>query len=123
MRFVEGVCGNRMRFVEGVCGNKMRFVEGVFKIRFVVGVPSRLDGVTGNGIAKSRSFLLGDFVGEREPEGVGEPGRWGAARMAADAGDLGEDDASRRVRFDGFTASGRAGSSAIGIWGTDFSLA
>ena len=127
VRALVGVRGSRASVREcrdeGVWGNRRRFVVGVFMIRFVEGVPSRLEGVTGKGTAKSRSFLLGDLVGERDAYRVGEPGGCGAARIEAEAGDLGEEEASSRVRFDGFATSGNAGSSAIGIWGTDSSLA
>ena len=59
--------------------------------------------------------MLGDFEGDLDPERVGEPGGWGAARMEDAEGDLGEDEARRRVRFEGFAAAGSEGRSAIGI--------
>lgn len=75
MRAVVGVNGSaRECREEGVCGNRMRFVDGVLRIRFVVGVPKRLEGVAGKGIANSRSFFVGDLEGERETDRVGEPG-------------------------------------------------
>lgn len=93
-------------------------MEGVLRIRLVdgvpKGVPARLEGVAGNGTANSRSFFVGDLVGDLEAR-VGEPGGWGAARMDAAAGDLGEEEASRRVKLEGFTAAGSAGKSAKGI--------
>ena len=121
----EGVFGKRIRFVEGVLKIrsvvgvlKMRSAEGVLKIRFVVGVPSILEGVAGNGTAKSRSFLLGDFEGDLEADRVGEPGGCGAARIDEADGDLGDEEARRRVKFDGFWVGGREGRSAVGIGGT-----
>lgn len=125
----EGVFGKRIRFVEGVLKIrsvdgvlKMRSAEGVLKIRFVVGVPSLLEGVAGNGTAKSRSFLLGNFEGDLDAERVGEPGGCGAARIEKADGDLGDEEARRRVKFDGFWVGGREGRSAVGIGGTRFSF-
>lgn len=66
----------------------------------------------GKGIAKSRR-LEGDLDGERE-EGVGEPG---VARILDEEGDLGDDDASSRVRVEGLPLCGRAGRSARGKLG------
>ena len=108
---------------EGVCGNRIRLVEGVFNIRFVVGVPRRLEGVTGKGTANSRSFFVGDFDGEREAEREGDPGGCVAARIEDADGDLGDDEARRRVRFEGFAEAGKEGKSAVGIRGTDSSFA
>ena len=59
--------------------------------------------------------MVGDLEGERETDRVGEPGGWVAARIEDADGDLGEDEARRRVRFDAFAAAGREGRSAIGI--------
>ena len=52
----------------------MRSVEGVLEIRFSEGVPKRLEGVAGNGTAKSEAFLLGDLDGDLDTPRVGEPG-------------------------------------------------
>lgn len=89
-------------------------MEGVLRIRLVDGVPRRLEGVTGNGTANSRSFFVGDFEGDLEAR-VGEPGGWGVARIEDADGDLGDEEASRRVKFEGFATEGRAGKSAIGM--------
>ena len=70
MRLVEGVL--KIRSVDGVL--KMRSVEGVLAIRFAEGVPKRLEGVAGNGTAKSEAFLLGDLDGDLDAPRVGEPG-------------------------------------------------
>ena len=90
-------------------------------MRSVDGVPCRLEGVEGKGTAKSRSFLLGDFDGDLEAR-VGEPGGCGAARMEEADGDFGDDDARRRVKFEGFATEGSAGKSARGICGIAFSF-
>lgn len=74
------------------------------------GVAVLLEGVTGKGIAKSRR-LVGDFVGDREDEGVGDPG---VASILEEEGDLGDDEASSRVRVEGFAGVGRGGRSARG---------
>lgn len=91
----------------------MVFLEGV-----PAGVLARLEGVTGKGTANSRGcgFLVGDLVGDLEGEREGEPG---VARMEAEEGDLGEEDARRRVRVEGFWVPGSWGRPAKGILGTD----
>ena len=104
---------------------RMRFADGVFRIRLVVGVPIRLvEGVTGNGTANSRTFFVGDRRSSALEDLVGDPGHSGAARIEAAAGDLGEEDASRRVKLEGLAADeGRGGRSAMGSWGTTLSSA
>lgn len=82
-------------------------------MEFFVGLPD-LDGVIGKGIANSRDFLVGDFVGDFEGERVGEPG---VARIVAEEGDFGEAEARRRVSVDGLATVGSAGRSAAGILG------
>ena len=94
-------------------GNSTEFLEGV-AVR-LEGVPARLEGVTGKGTAKSRTArFAGDFEGDLE-KGVGEEG---VARMEADDGDLGEDEARRRVRVEGCFATGKGGRVTIGMGGT-----
>lgn len=92
---------------EGVCGNISVFFEGV---------PALLEGVIGNGMTKSCAFLVGDLNGERVDD-------VGAARIDAADGDLGEDEASKRVRVEGLLLDGSGGRSAKGIFGTDISPA
>ncbi len=69
----------------------------------------------GNGIANSRCGRLeGDLEGDLE-NGLGEVG---VASMEAEEGDLGEEEARRRVRVEGCFGVGRGGSSAMGMVGT-----
>ena len=84
-----------------------------FLVGLLVGLLARLEGVIGKGTANSRGFvgnLEGDFA-----KGLGEVG---VARMEADEGDLGEEEARRRVRVDGCLGIGRGGSWTIGMRGT-----
>ena len=106
---VDGVCGKGTRPLVGdtlrlgVIGNGTEFLEGV---------AVRLEGVAGKGTPNApRARLTGDLAGDFE-NAVGDGG---VARMVADAGDLGEDEASRRVRVEGCFATGNGGRIAIGI--------
>ena len=97
--------GDELR-LEGVIGKGTEFLEGV---------AVRLDGVIGNGIPKlPKARLTGDLDGDFMT-GVGDEG---VARMAAEEGDLGEEEANRRVRVDGLFGMGNGGRVAIGICGT-----
>jgi len=72
----------------------------------------------GNGITNPRCVsgrFIGDLVGDREEDGVGEVG---LARMVAAEGDFGEDEARRRVSLEGFAGVGRGGNMAMGMFGT-----
>ena len=110
---LEGVCGKaKGPFVgdvlrlDGVIGNATEFLEGV---------AGRLEGVIGKGTAKSpRARFAGDFEGDFDKR----EGDVGVARIEADEGDFGEEDAKRRVRFEGCFATGKAGREDIGISGT-----
>lgn len=101
---------------------RLRRVDGVFgkKIVFFDGVPgTRLEGVTGKGMANVCGFLLGDLLGDLLRDLEGEHEELGEARIDAADGDLGEDDARRRVKPDGLEGATSGGSNAIGILGTD----
>lgn len=91
----------------GVWGNKIEFLVGL-----LVGLLALLEGVIGKGTANSRG-LVGDLEGDFA-KGLGEVG---VARMEADEGDLGEEEASRRVRVEGCLGVGRGGNWTIGISG------
>ena len=62
--------------------------------------------------------LVGDLEGDLE-KGVGEGG---VASMECEDGALGDEDASRRVRVEGFAGVGRGGKPVNGILGTEPSL-
>ena len=93
----------RLRRVDGVEGNGTEFLEGV---------PILLDGVMGKGTAKSRNArFAGVFEGDLERrEGDG-----GVARIEAEEGDLGDEEASKRVSFECCLGIGSGGKIAIGI--------
>lgn len=97
----------RLRRVEGVEGNVIEFLDGV---------PPLLEGVMGNGTANPRNArFAGDIEGDfRFREGDG-----GVARMETEDGDLGDEDASRRVSVECCLATGKGGRRAIGILGTE----
>jgi hypothetical protein len=93
--------------------------EGVFgkKIEPFDGVPLTGDDVVeraivGKGAADSLEedavSLGSDFVGDRE-------GEEGVCRIATDAGDLGDAEAMRRVRFEGWLGASSSGRSAMGM--------
>ena len=73
----------------------------------------------GNGTAKSfAGDFEGDFDGDLKDDLIKDEGDGGVARIAAEEGDLGDEDARRRVRVEGFVATGRGGRLAMGICGT-----
>lgn len=85
----------------------------------MVGDAGRLEGVMGNVMANSFGECLeGDFDGDLKDDLIKDEGDGGVARIAAEAGDLGDEDARRRVRVEGLVATGRGGRVAIGICGT-----
>jgi hypothetical protein len=72
----------------------------------------------GKGMAKSRddeTCLTGDLKGDLLDDLVGDVGDEGVARIVAEAEDLGEDEASRRVSVEGFEGVISCGRSAM--WG------
>lgn len=79
----------------------------------MLGELARLEGVIGNGTANSRStFLVGDFAGDLK--GLGE---LGVARIEEEDGDLGEEDANKRVKAEGLAGVGSGGRFVKGILG------
>lgn len=92
---------------DGVLGNRREPLDGV---------PALLDGVIGNGTANVAGRFVGDLLGEREEDGVGDVG---LARIEAEEGDFGEDEARRRVSLEGFAGVGNGGKVAIGILGVE----
>ena len=87
-----------------------------------MGELARLEGVKGKGTANScDAFFDGDFEGDLEGDlnGLGEGG---VARIEAEEGDFGEEEASRRVRAEGFVGVGKGGSPASGMLGTGDAL-
>lgn len=85
----------------------------------MVGDAVRLEGVMGNGMAKSPATRLeGDLDGDLDDDLMKDEGDGGVARIETDAGDLGDEDARRRVRVEGFVATGKGGRVAMGICGT-----
>ena len=109
VRSVVGVAkpseSTRLRRVEGVEGNGMEFLDGV---------PPLLEGVVGSGTANPRNAR---FAGDIEGDFEERAGDGGVARMENEDGDLGDEDARRRVRFECFLATGKGGRRAIGILG------
>ena len=92
--------------VEGVDGNGTEFFEGV---------AVRLEGVMGKGTANlPKARFTGDLEGDLEKR----DGDGGVARIEAEEGDFGEEDARRRVNVEGCFVTGKGGSVAIGICGT-----
>jgi hypothetical protein len=83
------------------------FFDGV-----LVGLVALLEGVIGKGTAKSRrERLVGDLEGDFA-KGLGEVG---VSSIEREEGDLGDEDARRRVSVEGCLGVGRGGSVTIGI--------
>lgn len=120
VRRLVGVCNKDDESLrcrdDGVCGKTMVFASDL------EGVPSRLEGVMGNGTAKSCWIFLfvGDFDRDREGEWVGE---LGVSSMVFAEGDLGDEAARSFVSVDAFAGVGSAGRSANGTPGMGDSTA